>query len=83
LDAERFTALPDDWRGKKFGLLAWRIQGPTADRPVYFFESYNGGGSEFGCYGAAANSASALVDKFIEDHWTALGSGAGPEAASN
>ena len=72
MDARRFTKVPADYRIKKFGLWAWRIAGPKPERPVFYFESYNGGGNEFGCQGAAANAASAAVDKFIEDNYDVL-----------
>ena len=34
----------------------------------FVFEGYNGGGSPYGCHGAAANGASSAIDKFIEDN---------------
>jgi hypothetical protein len=72
MDAERFSRVPADYRIKKFGLYAWKIAGPKPEKPVFYFESYNGGGNEFGCQGAAANAASAAVDKFIEDNYATL-----------
>jgi len=72
LDAKQFSKVPTDYRIKKFGTRAWRIAGPTSDRPVFYFESYNGGGKEFGCPGAAAHAASAAVDKFIQDNYRLL-----------
>jgi hypothetical protein len=72
MDAERFGKVPADYRIKKFGLYAWKIAGPKPEKPVFYFESYNGGGNEFGCQGAAANAASAAVDKFIEDNYSTL-----------
>ena len=68
-DAARFAKIPAGYRVKtSFGLRAFKITGPSADRPVFTFEGYNGGGSSFGCHGAAANAASSVVDKFIEDN---------------
>jgi hypothetical protein len=32
----------------------------------------NGAWGSFGCYGSAANAASAAVDKFIEDNYATL-----------
>jgi hypothetical protein len=72
MDPEQFSRVPADYRIKKFGTRAWRISGPTLDRPVFHFESYNGGGKEFGCPGAAAHAASAAVDKFIQDNYLLL-----------
>jgi hypothetical protein len=72
LDPTHFARVPADYRIKKFGTRAWRIAGPTLERPVFHFESYNGGGKEFGCPSAAAHAASAAVDKFIEDNYGVL-----------
>lgn len=73
-EAARFAKIPADYRVKtSFGLKAFKITGPSADRPVFTFEGYNGGGSSFGCHGAAANAASSVVDKFIEDNAAHLG----------
>ena len=72
MDAKQFSQVPLDYRMKKFGTRAWRIAGPTRERPVFHFESYNGGGKEFGCPGAAAHAASAAVDKFIQDNYRVL-----------
>jgi len=72
LDPTHFAKVPADYRIKKFGTRAWRIAGPTLERPVFHFESYNGGGKEFGCPSAAAHAASAAVDKFIEDNYGVL-----------
>jgi len=67
--AARFAKIPSSYRPRtSFGLKAWKIAGPTAERPTFLFEGYNGGGSSFGCHGAAANGASSLIDKFIEDN---------------
>jgi hypothetical protein len=72
IDAARFSKVPVDYRSKKFGTRAWRIAGPNPEKPVFYFESYNGGGNEFGCQTAAAGAASAAVDKFIEDNHSVL-----------
>ena len=72
MDPKQFAKVPADYRIKKFGTRAWRIAGPTSDQPVFHFESYNGGGKEFGCRSAAANAASAAVDKFIQDNYRLL-----------
>jgi hypothetical protein len=72
MDPKQFSKVPLDYRMKKFGTRAWRIAGPTRDLPVFHFESYNGGGKEFGCPDAAAHAASAAVDKFIQDNYRLL-----------
>src|SRR5262249_20781449 len=72
MDPKQLTKVPANYRPKKFGLYAWKIASPKADKPVFYFESYNGGGNEFGCQGAAANAASSAVDKFIEDNYVVL-----------
>jgi hypothetical protein len=59
MDPKQFSKVPANYPIKKFGPRAWRIAGPTLDRPVFYFESYNGGGKEFGCPDAAAHAASA------------------------
>jgi hypothetical protein len=68
MDPSRFSKVPSDYRIKRFGTRAWRVAGPRPEKPVFYFESYNGGGNEFGCHGAAANAASAAVEKFIMDN---------------
>jgi len=72
MDPDQFSKVPANYPAKKFGTRAWRIAGPTRDRPVFHFESYNGGGKEFGCPDAAAHAASAAVDKFIQDNYRLL-----------
>jgi hypothetical protein len=72
MEPARFAKVPADYRFKKFGLYAWKIAGPRPDRQVFYFESYNGGGNEFGCHGAAANAATGVVNKFIEDNHAIL-----------
>jgi hypothetical protein len=67
--AASFAKIPAGYRPKtSWGLNAYRIAGPSAERPVFMFEGYNGGGSSFGCHGAAANGASSAIDRFIEDN---------------
>ena len=60
--------MPQNWRPGKFGYSVWRLATPKPERPVFVLESYNGGGNEFGCNGAAANAAAVAVDKFIQDN---------------
>lgn len=72
--AARFAKIPADYRPKtSWRVNAYKIAGPNADRRTFIFEGYNGGGSSFGCHGAAANGASSLIDKFIEDNHALLG----------
>ena len=68
LDAERFAKVPANYRPGKFGAAVYRLASPKPDNPVFLFESYNGGGSEFGCHGAAGNAAATAIDKFIKDN---------------
>jgi hypothetical protein len=72
LDAASFQKVPATYRPKRFGMWVWKIASPKPDRPAFTFESYNGGGNEFGCQGAAANAAAGTVDKFIEDNYFVL-----------
>lgn len=77
MDAERFARVPASYRIRKgFGWGIYRIAGPTAEKPVFQFESNNlmttGSWGSFGCHGSAANAASAAVDKFIEDNAAVL-----------
>jgi hypothetical protein len=72
MSAARFTKVPASYRLRKLGLNAWKIAGPRPDAPVIYFESYNGGGKEFGCETAAASAACAAVDKFVEDNYGLL-----------
>ena len=51
----------------------WRLASPRPETPYFLIESYNGGGNEFGCNGAAANAASVAIDKFIQDNGVAAG----------
>jgi len=71
--AARFAKIPAGYRPKtSWGLKAYKIAGPSAERPTFMFEGYNGGGSSFGCHGAAANGASSAIDRFIEDNHASL-----------
>jgi hypothetical protein len=72
MDPDRFRKVPADYRIRKLGVNAAKIAGPQEGRPVFYFESYNGGGKEFGCQGAAASAASAAVDRFIQDNYRIL-----------
>jgi hypothetical protein len=72
LDAEHFARVPANYRPGKFGAAVYRLASPKPDSPVFLFESYNGGGSEFGCHGAAGNAAATAIDKFIQDNGALL-----------
>ena len=63
MDAAKFSRVPNTYRPKKFGLYAWRISAPKPEKQAFIFESYNGGGNEFGCQGAAANAAAGAVER--------------------
>ena len=62
LDAERFAEGSIELPAGKFGYAVWKLASPKPESPVFLFESYNGGGSEFGCHGAAANAAAVAID---------------------
>lgn len=72
LDPARFAKVPANYRPGKFGYAVWRLASPKPETPYFLFESYNGGGSEFGCHGEAANAASVAIDKFIQDNGALL-----------
>jgi hypothetical protein len=73
-DKARFAKIPVSYRARTgWGTYVYKISGPTAERPAFVFEGYNGTGTSFGCHGAAANAASKVVDKFIEDNHALLG----------
>jgi hypothetical protein len=72
LGAERFAKVPATYRARGAFLNAWKVAGPTPEKPVFTFESYNGGGTPVSCHGTAANSATKLVEKFIEDNYATL-----------
>ena len=71
-DPARFAQVPEGYRPRKFLLQAWKIASPTPERPYFIFEGYNGGGTPIGCHGAAANSASQVIEKFVEDNYPTL-----------
>jgi hypothetical protein len=80
MDAARFAKVPANYRIRKgFGWGIYKIAGPTPEFPAFRFETNNlmtsGEWGSFGCYGTAANAASAAVDKFIEDNYAVLTSG--------
>jgi hypothetical protein len=72
LSAAQFAKVPAAYRLGKLGLNAWKIAGPRPEAPIIYFESYNGGGKEFGCEASAASAASAALDRFVEDNYRVL-----------
>jgi hypothetical protein len=82
MDAASFAKVPNTYRIRKgFGWGIFKIAGPSQEAPVFRFETNNmmtsGAWGEFGCFGTAANAASAAVDRFIEDNYALLTEGAG------
>jgi len=77
LSPEQFAKVPGNYRIRKgFGWGIYKIAGPSAENLKFRFETNNqmtsGAWGEFGCYGSAANAASAAIDKFIEDNYGLL-----------
>jgi hypothetical protein len=77
LPAAQFAKVPASYRIRKgFGWGIYKIAGPSAESPVFKFESNNlmtsGSWGSFGCFGSAANAASAAVDRFIEDNYSLM-----------
>ncbi len=72
LKKDRFAKIPANYRFRSWKHAAWKIRSPKPDEPWFYFESSNGGGNEFGCHGTAANGASAVLNKFIEDNYAVL-----------
>ena len=68
----RFEKVPANYHFRSWKHAAWKIRSPKPDEPWFYFESSNGGGNEFGCHGTAANGASAVLNKFIEDNYAVL-----------
>ena len=74
VDPERFARVPASYRPGKWNAAVYRLASPKPESPAFLFESYNGGGSEFGCWGAAGNAAASAIDKFIQDNGALLAS---------
>lgn len=72
LKKDRFAKIPASYRFRSWKFAASKIRSPKPDEPWFYFESSNGGGNEFGCHGTAANGASAVLNKFIEDNYAVL-----------
>jgi hypothetical protein len=72
MDPGRYARIPATYRTKRLGTRTWRIAGASPEKPVFYFESHNDGGNQFGCQAAAAGAASAAVDRFIEDNYGVL-----------
>jgi hypothetical protein len=74
-DPVRFAEVPVTYRPRNSFMqaaAAWKIAGPSPEKPVFTFEGYNGGLNWVGCHGSAANSASGAIDRFIEDNFGTL-----------
>jgi hypothetical protein len=69
---DRFAKVPASYRYRSWKHAAWKLRSPKPDEPWFYFESSNGGGNEIGCHGTAANGASAVINKFIEDNYSVL-----------
>lgn len=67
MDRERFLKVPRNWRFRKFGYAAWRLQSPTPEVPLWKFEAY---GEQR--WANAAHNTSAMIDKFVEDNEAVL-----------
>jgi hypothetical protein len=68
VDAEHFARVPANYRPGTWGAAVYRLASPKPESPVFVFESYNGGGNEFGCWGAAGNAAASAINKFVQDN---------------
>jgi hypothetical protein len=71
--AESFARVPADYR-QKGRAATWKIAGPRPEKPVFVFETSNGssGTGEFGCHGAAADTATVVIDLFIEQNYATI-----------
>ena len=67
LPAERFAAVPKTYRMRRLGHQAFRLAQPRADAPFWRFESYG-----MMRWGAAANTASVLIEDFIDKNYEAM-----------
>ncbi len=72
MDPGRFARIPAAYRTRRLGTRTWRIAGASPERPVFYFESHNDDGHQFGCQAAAAGAASAAVERFIDDNYGVL-----------
>jgi hypothetical protein len=69
---DRFAKIPANYRFRSWKHPAWKLRSPKPDEPWFYFESRNGGLESVGCHGDAANTASAVLNKFIEDNYKLL-----------
>jgi hypothetical protein len=67
---ERFAAVSRDYRFRRFGQSAWRLQAPRPDAPVWRFDALG-----HQRWSNAAGTAALLVNDFIEKNYGALGGG--------
>ena len=67
LAADRFAAVPNSYRLRRFGYQVWRLSIPRPDHPEWRFEAHS-----MQRWGAAANVASVLVEDFIGKNYDAM-----------
>ncbi len=70
IPADRFAKVPRDYRFRRFGQQAWRLQAPRPDAPVWRFDAF---GNQR--WSNAAGTAALLVNDFIEKNYAALNGG--------
>jgi hypothetical protein len=68
--ADRFAAVSREYRFRRFGQSAWRLQAPKPDAPVWRFDAL---GQQR--WSNAAGTAALLVNDFIEKNYGVLGGG--------
>jgi hypothetical protein len=68
--ADRFAAVSRDYRFRRFGQSAWRLQAPRPDAPVWRFDAL---GQQR--WSNAAGTAALLVNDFIAKNYGVLGGG--------
>jgi hypothetical protein len=70
MDPARFAKVSREYRFRKFGYQAWRLQAPKPDAPVWRFDAYG----DLRWSNAAA-SAGVMINDFIEKNYPALAGG--------
>jgi hypothetical protein len=71
LPAERFAAIPKTYRMRRLGHQAFRLAPPRPETPFWRFEPYG-----MIRWGAAANTASVLIEDFIDKNYDAMAAAA-------
>ena len=72
LEATRFAAVPRTYRFKQFGRSGWRLQTPRPEAPFWRFDAY---GDQR--WGSAANTASVVIEDFVEKNYATMSSAVG------